>query len=152
MDRIIIYDTSCLIALHNIKLLHVLKELYGEILITSEVKNEFGEKLPEWIITIQVQDKIKQAHIEKQLDKGEASSIALALEIPNSVLIIDEIKGRTVAKSFNLEIIGTIGILILAEKKGLINGILRVVQNLMNQGFRLSQKILNKITEAYGKP
>ena len=152
MHKIIISDTSCLIALGNIGLLSILKELYGEVLITNEVKNEFGQKLPDWIITIQVQDKTKQEEIEKRLDKGEASSIALAIEIPNSILIIDEIKGRNIAKSLNIEIIGTIGVLILAEKKGLIKDIFSVVLKLVNSGFRLSNKILDKIIEKYGKP
>ena len=126
--------------------------MYGEVLITTEVRNEFGEKLPEWIIVIQVQDKTKQAEIEKRLDKGEASSIALAIEIPNSILIIDEIKGRNIAKSLHVEIIGTIGILILAEKKGLIKDLFSVVLKLVNSGFRLSNKILDKIIEKYGRP
>lgn len=94
MDKVIISDTSCLIALSNIGLLHIIKDLYGEILITEEVKGEFGSILPDWIIVHQVKDKAKQANIEIRLDKGEASSIALALEIPNTLLIIDEIKGR----------------------------------------------------------
>jgi predicted nucleic acid-binding protein len=51
------------------------------------------------------------------MDKGEASSIALAIELQNSTLIIDEIKGRRIAKSYNIDIIGTIGILLIADKK-----------------------------------
>jgi predicted nucleic acid-binding protein len=151
MAKIIISDTSCLIALSNIGLLHIIKDLYGEIIITSEVKAEFDELLPEWIIVIQVKDKVKQANIENRLDKGEASSIALALEIPNSLLIIDELKGRNIAKSLNIEIIGTIGILLLASNKGLINDVLCVILKLVNSGFRLSDKLLDKIIEKYEK-
>ena len=99
MNRIIISDTSCLIALSNIELLDILKELYDEIIITKEVQDEFGKKLPDWIIRLEVKDKQKQSEIERNLDKGEPSSIALALEIKNSTLIIDEIKGRRIAKS-----------------------------------------------------
>jgi len=151
MDRIIISDTSCLIALSNIGMLHIVKDLYDEIIITSEVKAEFGEILPDWIIVMQVRDKLKQTDIEKRLDKGEASSIALALEIPNSMLIIDEIKGRNIAKSVNIEIIGTIGILLLASNKGLINDVISVILKLTNNGFRLSDKLLDKIIEKYGR-
>jgi len=151
MDRIIISDTSCLIALSNIGMLHIVKDLYDEIIITSEVKAEFGEILPDWIIVMQVRDKLKQTDIEKRLDKGEASSIALALEIPNSILIIDEIKGRNIAKSVNIEIIGTIGILLLASNKGLINDVISVILKLTNNGFRLSDKLLDKIIEKYGR-
>lgn len=50
MDKIIISDTSCLIALQNIGLLNLLKDLYQEIFITKEVKDEFGKDLPDWII------------------------------------------------------------------------------------------------------
>ena len=151
MDKIIISDTSCLISLSNIGLLHIIKDLYGEIIITSEVKAEFGGILPNWIIVVQAKDKLKQADIEDRLDKGEASSIALALEIPNSILIIDEIKGRNIAKSLNLEIIGTIGILLLASNKGLIKDVISVILKLVNRGFRLSDKLLDKIIEKYGK-
>ena len=150
MAKIIISDTSCLIALQNIELLYLLKDLYHEILITKEVKNEFGLDLPDWVIVLEVKDINKQAEIEKKLDKGEASSIALALEINNSMLIIDEIKGRKIAESLNIEIIGTIGILVLADKRGLIKDILSIFLKLVNKGFRLSDKIIDKLIEKYG--
>ena len=127
MDKIIISDTSCLIALQNIGLLNILRDLYQEIIITQEVKNEFGLKLPDWFVVVEVKNKDKQYEIEEKLDKGEASSIALALETSNSMLIIDEIKGRKIAQSLNIQIIGTLGVLILAEKQGLITNILSLI-------------------------
>jgi predicted nucleic acid-binding protein len=151
MDKIIISDTSCLIALGNIERLHILKDLFGEVLITPEVNEEFGNHLPNWITVLPAKDKIKQSEIEKKLDKGEASSIALALEIPNSTLIIDEVKGRNIAKNLNIEIIGTVGIIVLAGKKGVVNDIISVVLKLVNNGFRLSNKIVDRIIEIYGK-
>jgi len=151
MNRIIISDTSCLIALSNIELLDILKELYDEIIITKEVQDEFGKKLPDWIIRLEVKDKQKQSEIERNLDKGEASSIALALEIKNSTLIIDEIKGRRIAKSYNINIIGTIGILLIADKRGLIKDVLSVILKLVNKGFRLSDDLLNILINKYSK-
>ena len=81
MDKIIISDTSCLIALSKIEKLDLLRDLYHEIIITSDVYQEFGGSLPDWIIISEVKDKQKQKDLEKRLDRGEASSIALALEI-----------------------------------------------------------------------
>jgi len=151
MDKLIISDTSCLIALSNIGFLHILKDIYEEVIITSEVQDEFGGNLPDWIIVINVKDKEKQAEIEKRLDRGEASSIALALETNNSILIIDELKGRKIAKLFDLEIIGTIGMLLIAHKKGLIDDVLNIILKLVNNGFRLSDKMLDKLIELYGE-
>ena len=56
MNKIIISYTSCLIALSNIKLLSILKDLYQEIIITQEVKDEFGENLPDWIKVLRVKN------------------------------------------------------------------------------------------------
>ena len=79
MDKIIISDTSCLIALSKINKLDILKDLYSEIIITREVYNEFGGTLPNWIIISDIKNSQKQKELEIKLDKGEASSIALAL-------------------------------------------------------------------------
>jgi predicted nucleic acid-binding protein len=151
MDKIIISDTSCLIALSKIGMLNILKDLYQEIIVTREVQDEFGSKLPEWIIVLEVKDKQKQIEIEKRLDRGEASSIALALEIENTTLIIDEIKGRKIAQSFDIEIIGTIGVLLIANERGLIKDIISVILKLVNRGFRISDKLLEQLISKYGK-
>ncbi|MCG8310858.1 MAG: hypothetical protein MI975_25945 [Cytophagales bacterium] len=76
MSNIVISDASCLIALNNIGLLNILKDLYREVAITQEVKNEFGEPLPNWIKIVKVKDLQKKRELEEVLDKGEASSIA----------------------------------------------------------------------------
>ena len=93
----------------------------------------------------------KKRELEEVLDMGEASSIALSLEIEDSILIIDERKGRKIASSLNIKIIGTIGVLILAHKKGLIKDLITVILKLVNSGFRLSDNLLNRIIEQFGK-
>jgi predicted nucleic acid-binding protein len=151
MSKIIISDTSCLIALSKIDKLDLLKELYQEIIVTKEVSTEYGGSLPSWVLVYQVKDKIKQKELEEILDKGEASSIALALEIKKSTLIIDEIKGRKIAQSLKIDIIGTIGIILLANKKGIIKDVVGIMLKLVNKGFRLSDKLVNFIIEKYSK-
>lgn len=47
MHEIVVADTSCLMILSKINELDLLHELYGEIIITSEIAEEFKEILPE---------------------------------------------------------------------------------------------------------
>lgn len=151
MVKVVISDTSCLIALSKIEKLNLLQELFNEIIITREVYCEFGRPLPEWIIVTEVNNKLKQFELENRLDRGEASAIALALEIENSTLIIDEAKGRKISQSLNIEIIGTIGIILLAEKKGLISDSIATLRKLIYQGFWIPETLMNKIIEEYKK-
>ena len=103
------------------------------------------------MLVLNVKNIERQSEIAKKLDKGEASSIALALEIQDSILIIDEIKGRELALSLKIEIIGTIGILLLANKNGLLKDVIGTVLKLVNKGFRLSDKIVENLIEKYNK-
>lgn len=47
--KTIISDTSCFIVLQNIGELDLLHKVYGEVLTTAIVAEEFGEDLPEWV-------------------------------------------------------------------------------------------------------
>lgn len=102
-------------------LLHLLKQFYKEITITPEVKMEWGKPVPNWVVENKAQKIELQSKLENKLGKGEANTIVLALELQPSIVIIDEAKGRKIAKTFNLEVIGTLGILILAFKNGYLN-------------------------------
>lgn len=147
MDKIIISDTSCLIALTRINQLPILKSLFDEIFITEEVQDEFGTPLPDWIRTKNLINNAQKLELEKLLDSGEASAIALALEIENSLLIIDELKGRKIASQYNVPIIGTLGILLLAKKENLIVDLNPIIQELSACGFRISKNLVDLINE-----
>ena len=105
-ERVIIADSSCLIALSNINELEIFQKVYEQITITPEIEDEFGERIPDWIKVEEVADKMKIAILELELDKGESSAIALAIEKENSLLVIDEKKGRNVAKKMGIKITG----------------------------------------------
>ena len=90
--KAIIADTSCLIIYDKIDQLRVLHELFSDLTVTAEVAFEFGE-LPNWITIREVTDKGQYLKLAEELGKGEASSIALAMEFEESLLIIDERKG-----------------------------------------------------------
>lgn len=143
MDKAIISDTSCLIALERIGKLEVLKLLFEKVLITEEVRLEFGQEIPDWIVLVKNQNTAKFFELRKVLDSGEASPIAFALGAENSLLIIDEVKGRKIATENGLEIIGTLGLLLLAKKSGLVEDLEQVLKDLNKNGFRVSKKLID---------
>jgi uncharacterized protein len=77
------------------------------------------------------------------LDPGEAEAIALAIEQQADLLVIDERKGREVAKRHQLPIIGLLGILTIAKRRGLIPAVKPLVDRLVEEAdFYVSEKLL----------
>jgi predicted nucleic acid-binding protein len=149
MPETIIADTSCLIVLSNIKELDILHRLYGSITITLEVASEYVHELPGWIKIKTAKDKLMQLVLEMQIDKGESSSITLALEIPNSTLILDDYKARKIALHLGLTFTGTIGVIIKAKISGIIPSIKPLLRKIKQTNFRLTDEIeLQALKEA----
>jgi predicted nucleic acid-binding protein len=141
MPKAIISDTSCFIILTNIGELEPLHKVYGQIITTPEIVAEFGETLPEWVEIAEVTDKYRQRLLELQIDKGESSALALALETPNSVVILDDYKARKIAERLGITFTGTIGVIIKAKLNGIIPSVKPLLEKIKRTDFRLSAEI-----------
>lgn len=130
MPKTIISDTSCFIILTNIGELELLHKLYGQVVTTIDIASEYGETLPGWVEIVTVTDKSKQQLLELQIDKGESSAIALALETPNSPIILDDNKARKIANQLGLTYTGTIGVIVKAKLQGLIPSIKPIIEKI----------------------
>ncbi|MGI4884392.1 MAG: DUF3368 domain-containing protein [Janthinobacterium lividum] len=120
MPPVIIADGSCLILLEKIEGLELLPQLFGSITVTDIVAEEYGLPLPAWATVQAAQDARQLQLLALTLDRGEASAIALALEQSDCLLIMDERRGRLVARRLQLTITGTLGILLQAKSSGFI--------------------------------
>jgi predicted nucleic acid-binding protein len=141
MPKTIISDTSCFIILSNIGELDLLQKVYGHIITTQEIANEFGEILPDWVFIQSVNDKYRQQLLEMQIDKGESSAIALALEIPDCIIILDDFKARKIATQLGLNFTGTIGVIIKAKLNGVIPSIKPLLLKIRETDFRLTSEL-----------
>ncbi|MEQ1584667.1 MAG: DUF3368 domain-containing protein [Cyclobacteriaceae bacterium] len=147
MQKVIISDTSCLILLDKIGELKLLNILFGQIIITQEIANEFKKELPGWISIEEPTNKIYQKILEASLDKGEASAIALALEQTDCLLIIDDYKGRKYAEQLGIKITGTLGIIIDSKLSGHIESVKPLLDKIKKTDFRLTTELEKKILE-----
>lgn len=79
--------------------------------------------------------------LELQVDAGEASAIALALEMADSILILDDWKGRKVAERLGLSVTGTFGVIIKAKNSGIIPSIKPILDKMRETNFRISEEL-----------
>jgi predicted nucleic acid-binding protein len=149
MRKIVVSDTSCFIILDKINELDLLYKLYGNIITTPQIAEEFGKELPFWIEIKEVSDKQKMKLLETNLDAGEASAIALAMEYKNSLLILDDQKARKLALQLELNYTGTLGIIIAAKKKQIIPSIKPFIEKIKQTNFHISAELeLQALKEA----
>ena len=141
MRKVIISDTSCFIILTKIGEFDLLKKVYGKIATTTEIAEEFGEPLPDWVEVKDVEDKHRQQLLEVHIDKGESSAIALALQTPGSVLILDDYRARRIAEKLQLTYTGTIGVIIKSKLLGIIPSIKPLLEKIRRTNFRISLEI-----------
>jgi predicted nucleic acid-binding protein len=145
MTKIVISDTSTLIIFRKINNFDLLAKVYGELITTPEIAKEFGENLPKWIIIQSVKDKKYQEFLETQVDLGEASAIALAKELDDVLLLLDDLKARKLATRLNLKYTGAIGIITKAKQLLIIETVKPLIDKLIATNFRISKKIIDEI-------
>ena len=144
---IVIADASCLIALDNVDESDLLPKMYDDICVTPEVAAEVGSSLPKWTHQRSSSNHSLIGELSVKLEIGEATSIALALELPDCLLIIDEKKGRRTAKQLGIKIKGTFGIILDGIERGLIEEPNTIADRLERAGFRLSESLKNALSE-----
>ncbi|MBD2298659.1 DUF3368 domain-containing protein [Nostoc sp. FACHB-87] len=163
---IIVSDTSPITNLAAIAQLDLLQKLYNQIIIPAAVYNEmvFVDKLVPgamevqtfaWIQTQTVKD-LQQVIIiqesQENIDLGEAEAIALALELKADLLLMDERRGRIVAKSYGLQVTGLLGVLVQAKRNNLIPIVKPLIDQLMEQAdFRVSEQLYTTILQIAGE-
>lgn len=141
MHRNVISNTSCLIVLSNTGRLDLLRDVYETIIVTDEVAEEYGDPLPEWITITSVIDKEKTRLISSGLGVGESSTIALALEQSDALMILDDKKARRLAKEYELSFTGTLGVLVAAKNKGFTIDMQVVINDFKQCGFWMPSDI-----------
>jgi len=156
---IVVSDAGPLIALGRIEQLDLLKQLYQNVLIPPAVHSELrcGADLPGatalqqainngWISVQSVPTSEKViSQLRLILDAGESEAIVLAELVHCRFLLMDERRGRQVAKKRGLTVIGIAGVLLAAKRGGLIEAVSPVVNILSKEGYRLSNSLIAEI-------
>ena len=149
---IIVSDTTPISELVKVDHLNLLPKLFGKVVIPQGVFDELqvGEhpaaKLVQnlsWleVVTVDNQQLVRELQQSFKLDLGESEAIALAEELSASQLLIDERAARKVAMARKLPLIGTVGILLLAKRRGLLDSVKDVLDEMQAQGMRISDRL-----------
>jgi len=148
-------NSSPLIFLAKLGLLDVLGKLFDEVYVTDAVYWETvveGAGREEAIL-IEKADFLRRASVENQhlvkfllelIDYGEAETIALAIERKLDLVVLDDKDARKVARGFGLRVTGTLGILLLAKRRGLISEVAPYIETLKKHGFRISDEVVKE--------
>ncbi len=92
-------------------------------------------------------ERIEQLLQTPGLDRAECAAIALAQELNADRLLMDERAGRRLAQQLGLPVIGTIGILLLAKRLGILNEIAPLLNDLIDQGKWMSSTFYRQVLQ-----
>jgi len=149
---VIVSNASPLIVLLRVNRLSILRELFEKVIIPEAVYEEITTKeyerlifgRLEWIESRSVTDVELTVFLEKLIDRGEAEAIVLAKEL-NATLLIDDAKARKYAKLLNIEAIGTLGLLKIAKRSGLVPSVRKVIEGMLAEGYYIEDRLVRKI-------
>lgn len=160
---IVVSNTSPLTNLAAIGQFNLLRGLFRRVNISEAVVDELGyggaawpglaeAQAASWIEVHAVSDKQLVDALRLDLDRGEAETIVLGLELGADLVLLDELAGRHAAQHLGLKVMGVAGLLLRAKALGMVKTIRPVVDRLRGQaGFYLSQSVYEQILAQAGE-
>ena len=158
--REVICNTSPLQYLYQVDLLEVLRERFDQVLVPEPVEAELdaGRRrnvpLPkpeglDWVT-------IRSTHYRlpspvRGLGRGERAVLALGTQVPQAVLLLDDMRARSYARKHGMNITGTLGMVIFAKEQAMIPSVTAVLSRLERYGFRLSDRTRQETLELAGE-
>ena len=151
---VVVADTSPLNYLIQIEHDTVLPLLYERVLVPSAVIDELRHpngletvrtwltRLPSWLL---VENVVESENAElARLDRGERQAIELARLAHADLLLMDERLGVRIARRQGLSVTGTLGVLLQAAWRGLID-VDKALAGLQNTDFRCSPRVFEEV-------
>ena len=156
----VVVDASPLIALAVMDLLPVLSMLFNTVLVPSAfvreclddlsklMADDIGEALTNRLLVEQsVTNRDYSELLAVVLGPGEAETIALAKE-KNAIALIDEGAARKIAARDNIDIAGTLSVLIRAKRENLIPAATPLLNRLVEHGYYLDKSLIQYVVDA----
>lgn len=161
---IAVSDSTPLINLAKIKKIELLKVLFNKVYISPAVykevvingKGRYGSQevsSAKWISVEKVKDIFAVNLLLNTIDEGEAETIVLAKELRANYLLLDQVSARKIAyiikskEKLNIQIKGTLGLLVIGYRKGIIPNLKVVLDELIAKGTWIDDRIYNKVLE-----
>jgi len=162
VNRIPVADAGPLIALARIGRHDLLARLYGLVVVPTAVMEELqldsgrpGARALGVALTagwLEVMAAPTDAfRLKRLLDPAEAEAILLAEKIACRFLLIDERRGRVIARRRGIPVVGTGGFLITAKRRGALESVTAELERLTENGYRLAPVLVEEIRRLAGE-
>lgn len=159
--RLIVSNTTPLIALAWLKRLDLLATLFTTVHIPEAVRDEIKAKpqaigvaeleAADWLIVTPVTNPLAVELLLDQLDLGESQAIVLAHELDADLLLMDERRGRRRALQSGVTVVGTLGILVEARQQKPTGPLRPMLDLLRNLPFHMSDILYSEVLSRVGE-
>jgi predicted nucleic acid-binding protein len=155
-----VVDASPLIHLSRTGNIDLLKSLGPTIVVPASVYDEVRAKTSDesarviqetpWLHRVP-KTSIPADIVRWSLGAGESAVLAWASSHPGCTAILDDGKGRKLAQELGLPLIGTLGVVLRAKRRGLIPHARPVVERMIANGMYLSPSVVQKALALVGE-
>lgn len=133
----------------------------GELLVPAAVAEEIRRRGPKdptsaalreegWIEVVPTPPPDQEIH-RWDLGSGESAVLALARQKPGHVAVIDDLAGRKCAASLGIPVRGTLGIVLVAKRRGVVTAARPILEDLLRTGLYLSRRVLDEALTRVGE-
>lgn len=151
-------DAGPLIYLAGAGRLDLLAHLYDRVVVPRVVYEEvvragaglLGSAEVSAASWLEVVDAAPDASLMETLDRGEAAAIPLAQRL-GATLVCDDAAGRAEARGRGVRVIGTVGVLLLAKNRGVLDCAGPVLQRMQAAGMYVSEALVREVLVAAGE-
>jgi predicted nucleic acid-binding protein len=152
---ILVADASALIALAPCDSLDLLDAIFGNVLVPDAVYAEVTEsdKPQSDRLRSYLQGKVREVdlryfiYLDAYADLGETQAMLLYKEIDADYLLIDDRRGRKIAKINKIKTIGSLGVLLQAKRTGLIPCVAPLLETIAASPIFVSESLMSIVLE-----
>jgi len=156
---ILVADCSALVALSVCGSLNLLEQLFASVVVPETVYLEAtqSDKKQAQALKTFLHGKVRQVNLETYVfldayaDAGETEAMLLYKQLAADKLLIDDKRGRKVAKINQISTIGSLGVLLVAKEKGLIVEVAPLLQQIEQSDIYLSPDLIATVLELAGE-
>ncbi len=146
-----VFDASPLISFHQVGRFDLLRELFFQISVPTEVAQEVAPSLGQLPAWVEVQSLAIGRSVPGALDVGERAAITLALDIDADFIVLDDLPARRVAANFDMTVVGSLGLLVRAKDRGLVDVVRPIMDEMIAFGLYVTARLYLEIVLASGE-